>query len=161
MFNNIRQFVKMYRYSAEEAAAISANGLFANTPIDSNDSPAGNNQQYCSVMNTLAIAHKRDPDYGCLVRYSFVKGKMRRWHAHNWPYMSDTLHIIVPHSPCPLFCPFMTFFLSLSRCPTASSQRRCLLCRSPTKQALVVLSCSNILYSQDKLQPLLVYFKPW
>ncbi len=73
----------MYRYSAEEAAAISANGLFANTPIDSNDSPAGNNQQYCSVMNTLAIAHKRDPDYGCLVcntlllcvRYSFVKAK--------------------------------------------------------------------------------------
>jgi hypothetical protein len=126
MFNNVRQFAKMYRYTAEEAAAISANGLFANTPIDSNDSPAGNNQQYCSVMNTLAIAHKRDPDYGCLVRYSFVKGEKCDDVMHTIGLTYLTLYTIL-FLPRPLVCPGMSFFLSLSRCPTASSQRRCLL----------------------------------
>jgi hypothetical protein len=48
-------------YSAEQMAEFSANGTFANTPIDSNDSPPGNNQQYCSVMASL----QNPPAYGC------------------------------------------------------------------------------------------------
>ena len=36
-------------FSQDELDALNANGLFGNNPIDSNDSPPGNNQQSCSV----------------------------------------------------------------------------------------------------------------
>eukprot|EP00277_Geminigera_cryophila_P016779 CAMPEP_0179443450 /NCGR_PEP_ID=MMETSP0799-20121207/26881_1 /TAXON_ID=46947 /ORGANISM="Geminigera cryophila, Strain CCMP2564" /LENGTH=77 /DNA_ID=CAMNT_0021229475 /DNA_START=29 /DNA_END=262 /DNA_ORIENTATION=+ len=59
MFANIRSFTQLF--TAEEAAQISANGLFTNSPIDSNDSPPMNNQQSCTLMASL-----HDPaDYGC------------------------------------------------------------------------------------------------
>jgi hypothetical protein len=59
MFATLRAFAQLY--TTEEMNERNANGLFSNTPIDSNDEPPMNNQQYCTLMASL----HNPPDYGC------------------------------------------------------------------------------------------------
>ena len=58
MFATLRAFAQLY--TTEEMNERNANGLFSNTPIDSNDEPPMNNQQYCTIMASL----HNPPDYG-------------------------------------------------------------------------------------------------
>ena len=56
-FVTVRAFPQLY--TTEEMNEWSANGLFSNTPIDSNDEPPMNNQQYCTLMASLHNPPKR------------------------------------------------------------------------------------------------------
>jgi hypothetical protein len=55
---NYRQ-TELYLPSTEAQNATNANGLFSNTPIDSNDSPPGNNQQVTTLSPLIKLTPQK------------------------------------------------------------------------------------------------------